>query len=137
MRRRYLKKLVAVVFAAVMLSGVAFVSPSTVEAQGHRRVIIVRPYRHQFYGRRWYGYPWYGNQYSQYVFSNSDKAEGQGYKDGFKTGRDDGKKQKSFDPQRSHYFHDSGFGNFAEIYRSGFSRGYQQGFREGQSQRAS
>jgi len=33
--------------------------------------------------RRWWDNP-YGFEYSQYVFSNSDKAEGQGYKDGFK-----------------------------------------------------
>jgi hypothetical protein len=133
-----LKKLVAIVFAAVMLSGVAFVSASTAEAQGQRRVIIVRPYRYRVYRpyRGWWGNP-YRFEYSQYVFGNSDKAEGQGYKDGFKTGRDDGKKSKSYDPQRSHFFHDAGFGNFAEVYRSGFSRGYQQGYREGQYQRAS
>jgi hypothetical protein len=136
MRRRYLKKLGAVVFAAVMLSGVAFISAGTVQAQG-RRVIVVRRYPYRFY--RPFGYRrWpYRYEYSQYVFSNTDKASGQGYKDGFKTGRDDGKKAKSYDPQRSHYFHDSGFGNFAEVYRSGFSRGYQEGYREGQNQRAS
>ncbi|HKG46255.1 MAG TPA: hypothetical protein VKB02_05985 [Pyrinomonadaceae bacterium] len=35
---------------------------------------------------------------------NSEKAATQAYKDGFKTGKDDGKKNKSYDPQRSHYF---------------------------------
>jgi len=69
--------------------------------------------------------------YRQYVFSNGDDAVSQGYKDGFKTGKDDGKKNKSYDPQRSHYYHDSGFGNFAEVYRSGFSRGYQEGYQTG------
>lgn len=55
--------------------------------------------------------------------------------DGFKTGRDDGKKDKSYNPERSHYYHDSGFGNFAEVYRSAFSRGYQDDYREGLNRR--
>jgi hypothetical protein len=117
-------------------------------------VIIVRPNPYRVYRpfglgyrSRWdypYGYnrwgydPWspYGSQYRQYVFDNSEKAVNQGYKDGFKTGKDDGKKAKSFNPERSHYFHDAGFGNFAEVYRSGFSRGYQEGYRVGENNRA-
>ena len=137
MRRRYLKKLGAVVFAALMLAGVAFVSASSADAQGRRRVIIVRhypgfyrPFRNPFYNRYDPRSPYY--EYRQYVFNNSDKAEGQGYKDGFKTGRDDGKKNKSFDPQRSHFFQEAGFGNFGDIYRGGFARGYQEGYRDGQ-----
>lgn len=43
---------------------------------------------------------------------------------------------KSFNPKRSHYYHDAGFGNFAEVYRSG-SRGYQEGYSVGDNQRAS
>ena len=149
MRRRYLKKLGAVVFAALMLSGVAFVSASTADAQTPRRVIIVRNYPRFYRPYRSWGDPFYRDsyynrynpaspyyEYRQYVFSNTDNAEGQGYEDGFKTGRDDGKKAKSFDPERSHYFQEAGFGNFAEVYRSGFSRGYQQGYREGQYQRS-
>ena len=147
MKGNYLKRIGGFVLAALMLSGIAFVSPNTVEAQGRRRqVVIVRPYRHFGFGyrNRWGYDPWnrydpwspYGSAYRQYVFDNGDKAGNQGYKDGFKTGRDDGKKAKSFDPQRSHYFHDAGFGNFAEVYRSGFSRGYQDGYRAG-SDRAS
>lgn len=149
MRRRYLKKLGAFVFAVLMLTGVAFASASKAEAQTGRRVIIVRNYS-RFYRpyRSWWGDPWrdsYYNRYNprspyyeyrQYVFSNTDKAEGQGFKDGFKTGRDDGKKAKSFNPERSHYFQEAGFGNFGEIYRTGFARGYQQGYRDGQNQRA-
>ena len=50
--------------------------------------------------------------YNRYVFDNSEKAATQAYKDGFKTGKDDGRKNKSYDPQRSHYFKESGFGNF-------------------------
>jgi hypothetical protein len=162
MKGKYLKKVGGFVLAVLMLSGIAFVSASTVEAQGRqagRRVIIVRPNRfyrrYDVFGRdrwgydrwgydRWgnqrFGYdPWspYGSRYRQYVFDNSNKAVNQGYKDGFKTGKDDGKKSKSFNPQRSHYYRDSGFGNFAEVYRAGFSRGYQEGYRVGSNMRES
>src|SRR4051812_6694478 len=130
MKGKYLRRFGGLILATLMIAGIAFVSPSSAQAQGrHRRVVIVRPYPYRLYSpfgfNRWgWGYdpwsPWspYSSYYSQYVFSNSDAAVNQGYKDGFKTGKDDGKKNKSFDPQRSHYYHDSGFGNFAEVYRS-------------------
>jgi hypothetical protein len=159
MKGKYFKKIGGFVLAALMLSGVAFASSSTVEAQWRqgRGRVIVRPYPYRVYRpfgfgyrSRWdypYGYnrfgydpydPWspYGSYYRQYVFDNSEAAVNQGYNDGFKTGKDDGKKSKSFDPQRSHYYHDAGFGNFAEVYRSGFSRGYQEGYRVGGNERA-
>ena len=134
MRGKYLKRIGAVVLAALMLTGIAFVSPTTAEAQGRRRVIIVRPIHRPFWGRRYDPWP---NRYSEYVFSNSEKAVNSGYKQGFKTGRDDGKKAKSFSFERSHYFQEAGFGNFGEAYRSGFSRGYQEGYRVGSNDRAS
>ena len=164
MKRKYFKRIGGFILAALMLSGMAFVSSSTVQAQGRRRGVIVRPNTYRIYRRfdafgydRW-GYdrwgfdrfgrdrwgnhrydPWspYGSQYRQYVFRDSEAAVTQAYKDGFKTGKDDGKKAKSFNPQRSHYYHDAGFGNFAEVYRSGFSRGYQEGYRVGSNERAS
>jgi hypothetical protein len=142
MRGRYLKKAGGFILVTLMLFGTAFVSSSTVQAQHRqRRIVIVRPYPYRFYRPFGWGYgygPWYpyGNYYSQYVFSDSDSAVSQGYHDGYKTGRDDGKKNKSYDPQRSHYYHDSGFGNYAEVYRSGFSRGYADGYREGRYDRA-
>jgi len=142
---KYLRRLGGLIFATLMLASIVFVSPSSVEAQ-RRRVVIVRPYRNWIYrpfgwgydpwGYRWGYDPWspYGSMYRQYVFENGDKAASQGYKDGFKTGKSDGKKHKSYSPQRSHYYHDSGFGNFAEVYRSGFSRGYQEGYRVGSNE---
>jgi hypothetical protein len=138
---KYSKRIGGVVLAALMLFGVAFISPSNVQAQRRRRVIIVRPIHRPF---GWWGYnrwgydPWspYGSYYRQYVFDNSEKAVNQGYKDGFKTGKDDGKKAKSYKPERSHYFHDSGFGNYAEVYRSGFSTGYREGYKVGADQKA-
>jgi len=151
MKGKYLRRIGAFVLAALVLSGISFVSASNVSAQGRRRIILqpgpYRIYRPFGFGNRWgypYGYgpwgydPWspYGSYYSHYVFENSDSAGNQGYKDGFKTGKDDGKKAKSFSPQRSHFYHDAGFGNFAEVYRSGFSKGYQDGYRAGVSERA-
>jgi hypothetical protein len=161
MKGKYFKRIGGFILAALMLSGIAFVSSSIVQAQGRRR--IVRPYPYRIYRRfdafgydrwgydRWgfdrFGRDRWGNyrydpwspyyQYRQYVFRDSEAAVTQAYRDGFKTGKDDSKKAKSFNPQRSHYYHDAGFGNFAEVYRSGFSRGYQEGYRVGSNERAS
>lgn len=139
---KYLRRLGGLMFATLILATSVFVSTGSVEAQQRRRVVIVRPYRHWIHRPFGWGYdpwgydPWspYGSIYRQYVFENDDKAASQGYKDGFKTGKSDGKKEKSYSPQRSHYYHDSGFGNYAEVYRSGFSRGYREGYRVGSSE---
>jgi len=153
MKGKYLRGIGGLILAILMLSTTAFVSSSTVQAQGRRRTVIVRPYSRRIYrpfgfGYRSWGYPYgynrwgydpwspYGSYYSHYVFSNSESAVNQGYKDGFKTGKGDGKKVKSFNFERSHYYHDAGFGNFADVYRSGFSRGYQDGYRVGGNERA-
>lgn len=148
MKGKYFKRIGAFLLGAVMLSGVAFVSAGTVEAQGRRRVIIVRQHR-PFGYRGWWGSPYdrwgynrydpwspYGSAYRQYVFDSGEKAVNSGYQQGFKTGKDDGRKAKSFSFERSHYFQDAGFGNFGEAYRSGFSRGYQDGYRAGSNERA-
>lgn len=151
MKGKYLRRIGGLILTALLLTGIAFVSPSDVQAQGRRRrVIIVRPIYRPFYrpfgfGRGWYGYPYgwgydpwspYGSYYRHYIFDNGEEAVNQAYKDGFKTGKDDGKKAKSFSPERSHYFKEAGFGNFAEAYRTGFARGYQDGYRTGQNERA-
>jgi hypothetical protein len=140
MKGKYLRRVGGLIFAILMIAGVAFVSPSSARAQRRGRIVIVRPYPYRFHSpwgyRRW-GYDrWspYGSYYSHYVFESNEKAANQGYKDGFKTGKDDGKKHKSFDFERSHYFQEAGFGNFAEAYRSAFSRGYDEGFRVGSNQ---
>ena len=136
-----LRKFGGFILATVLLSGIAIFSTDTAQAQRRGRVVIVRPYHYRiynpyrswWYGSRW-GYPWgYHDsfRYNEYVFDNADKAVSQGYHDGYKTGRDDGKKSKSYSPERSHYFHDAGFGNYAEAYRSGFSNGYRAGYGEG------
>jgi hypothetical protein len=141
MKGKYLRTIGGFIIATLMLAGTLFVSSATVEAQHRRRVIVVRPYPYRIYrpfGYRWgypWGYPGYNSYYSHYIFNNAESASSQGYKDGFKTGRDDGKKDKSFNPERSHYYQESGFGNFAEVYRPAFSQGYQDGYREGLNQR--
>ena len=151
MNGKYLRRFGSLILTALLLvTSIAFFSPSEAQAQtgrtlGRRRVVIVRPYpywRYRPWGyRSWgpWGYdPWspYGSYYRRYVFDNSDEAVSQAYKDGFKTGKDDGKKSKSYDPQRSHYFKESGFGNFAEVSRSGFSRGYEEGYEVGTAERS-
>jgi hypothetical protein len=151
MKGKYSRRIGGLILTALLLvTGIAFVSPSDVQAQSRRRrVVVVRPYPYRIYRpfghRSWWGHPYgwgydpwspYGNYYRRYVFDNSEEAVSQAYKDGFKTGKDDGKKQKSHDPQRSHYYKESGFGNFAEVYRSGFSRGYQEGYQVGANERA-
>jgi hypothetical protein len=142
MKGKYLRKIGGLAFTALMLFGIAFVSSTEAQAQRRGRVVIVRPYYRIYrpfgFGyRSWWGYPYgydpYAFGYSHYVFDNSEEAGSQAYNDGFKTGKADGKKNKSFDPQRSHYFKEAGFGNFAEVYRSSFSRGYDDGYRVGSS----
>src|SRR5215510_11744831 len=141
MKGKYTKRIGGLLLVAAMLFGVAFVAPSSVQAQRRGRVVIVRPIHRHYWGwgyrSRWGYDPWspYGSYYRQYVFDNSETAVNQGYKDGLKTGKDDGKKAKSYKPERSHYYHDAGFGNYAEVYRSVFSRGYREGYSVGQNNR--
>jgi hypothetical protein len=129
-----LRKVGGSILTAILLSGIAAFSIDTAQAQRRipQRVIIVRPYRfHRPWGWGYNPYRYDSFRYNQYVFDNGDKAANEGYKDGYKTGRDDGKKSKSFNPERSHSFHDAGFGNCAEVYRSSFSRGYRDGYSAG------
>ncbi len=148
-KKNLLKRMGGVVLGASLLFGVAMMSSSTVQAQrggfhgggfhgggfhggfrgGHSRVIIRPGFGFGYYGYPYgyYGYP-YG-YYSQYYFGDSEGAQSQGYHDGLKTGASDVRRGQSFDPERSHYFKDAGFGNFAGDYREGFSKGYSDGFR--------
>jgi len=147
-RKNSLSRIGGFVLAVSLLFGVAIMSSTAVQAQRgshggggfhgggfhgggfhggggfHNRV---------FFGPRFgYGYPYgyypYG-YYSQYVFGDSAAADSQGYHDGLTTGSSDARRHQSNDPERSHYFKDAGFGNFADDYRQGFLRGYSEGFR--------
>jgi hypothetical protein len=138
MKGKYLRKFGALILTLLVLPGVvALLSSTTVEAQRRGRVIIVRqpiyrPFSPWGWGYRGWGYsPYfdYYSRYGQYVFDNSDKAYNQGYTDGLKTGQGDAKNDRTYNPQRSHYYQEAGFGNFGEVFRSGFLRGYADGFR--------
>ena len=133
MNTRLVRRIIGLILAALLLTGIVILSGTTAAEQGRfqRRVIVVRPIL-PFRPFRPYGYP-YGypgrySYYSQYVFSSSEAAENQGYHDGLKTGSSDARRGQSYNSERSHYFQDAGFGNFAEAYREGFSRGYRDGF---------
>lgn len=137
MKGKYLRKLGSLVLSLLVLPGVvALFSSATAQAQ--RRVIIVRRPYTRFYNP-WWGYRGWGwgyspyfdyySRYGHYVFDNSDAAFNQGFADGQKTGHNDGKDRKSYNPQRSHYYQEAGFGNFGEVYRSGFLKGYDRGYR--------
>jgi hypothetical protein len=134
--KNLLRRIGGFVLAASLLFGVATMASTVVQAQGrfrggfrgggfHSRVFIGPRYGWG-YPYRYYGYP-YG-YYSQYVFGDSEAADSQGYHDGLKTGSSDARRGQSNDPERSHYFKDAGFGNFAQDYREGFLRGYGEGF---------
>ena len=133
---KYMRKVGGLFLAAILLPCLVLVWSNTkVEAQ--RRVIVVsRPIYRPFYRpwgwRRPFGYdPYldYYGRYGQYIFTSSDAAYSGGYRSGLKTGVGDVKHHRSYDPQRSHYFQEAGFGNFGEVYRSGFVRGYAAGYR--------
>jgi hypothetical protein len=136
MNRRF-KRLFSGVILAFMLCGGIGALAGTVQAQNRnpRRVIIVRRpiYRPYFYDPFWD--PWRRHdrldhfRYSRYVFSEPEKALNQGHKDGMKVGKGDAKNNRTYKPERSHYYHDAGFGNFGEVYRRGFTRGYAEGWR--------
>ena len=132
MKGKYLRKFGAFILVGLMLPGVAWLfSQPTVEAQ--RRIIVVqRPFYRPWGWRRPFGYDPYFDYYSrfgQYVFTSSDAAYNAGYHSGVKTGAGDASHRRSYDPQRSHYFQEAGFGNFGEVYRSGFANGYARGYR--------
>ena len=137
MKGKYLRKFGALILTLLVLPGVvALLSSTTVEAQRRGRVIIVRsiyrPFSPWGWGYRGWGYSPYFDYYSRYghyVFNNSEKAARQGYDDGLKTGEGDARNCRTYDPQRSHYYQEAGFGNFGEVYRSGFLRGYDNGFK--------
>jgi hypothetical protein len=135
MMSRYLRRFGGLILSVLLLPGfVALLADKSAEAQ-QRRVIIVpvyRPYHNSWWGYRHWGYDPYFDYYSRYghyVFDNTGQAYSQGYRDGQKTGAGDLKNHRTYNPQRSHYFQEAGFGNFGEHYRSGFVRGYADAFR--------
>lgn len=133
MLKKYLRRFGGLILAVLLLASfVTLLSNSTAEAQ-RRRVIIVRqptyrPFYRPFGYRRFDRFDYY-SRYGHYVFGNSEEAYNRGYRDGLKTGEGDAEHRRTYNPQRSHYFQEAGFGNFGEVYRSGFMQGYANGFR--------
>jgi hypothetical protein len=133
MQRKNLHKIAGLILMVLLIPGVAFLSASTAQAQ-RRGVVIVRPFPRFHGGFGWYGYPYpypypYYGYYNNYVFGSSESAYDQGYRDGLKTGVNDEHRHQSYNPERSHYFRDAGFGNYAGEYREGFVSGYESGYR--------
>ena len=141
MNIKYLShKIGGIALAVLFLTGITMLSATNTQAQRRfYRPYVVRTYR-PFYSFGWNRFGWDDyNRYSfynRYVFDNPDRAAEAGYQNGFSTGKDDGKKRKSYSPERSHYYHDAGFGNFAEVYRRNFSRGYRNGYQGGLESRS-
>jgi hypothetical protein len=152
------RKIGGFALAALMVTGITVFSTSEASAQrriGRSRGAVVRtvrpyrPYRSLGFYRPfrpfgWYGYGYgngfydngfYGNSfynsYSQYVFDNSAEAAQSALKQGYKTGEEDGRKEKSFSFERSHFYKEAGFGNFGEVYRKNFAGAYENGYAEG------
>ena len=136
MKTKIIRKLAGLILMVLLVPGVALLSLTTAQAQRHGRVVIVRPFPRFHSGFGWYGYgypygypyPYYG-YYNNYVFGSSESAYDQGYRDGLKTGENDARRHQSYNPERSHYFKDAGFGNYGGEYRNGFEKGYENGFR--------
>lgn len=142
MIKKFVRRLGGLFLCALLLPGmVALLSSSTTQAQQRRVIVVRRPvyriYRPWGWGFRPWGWDRWGydpyfdyySRYGHYIFDNSEKAYAQGYKDGLKTGKGDAKNRRTYNPQRSHYYKEAGFGNFGEVYRSAFFRGYADGFR--------
>ena len=134
MIRKYFRRFGGLVLSALLLPGAVELA-SSITASAQRRVVIVQRPVYRYYRpweyRRWEYDPYfdYYSRYGHYVFNNSERAFRQGYDDGLRTAEGDAKHRRTYDPQRSHYYQEAGFGNFGEVYRSGFLKGYGDGFR--------
>jgi len=140
MKRKNLHKIAVFILMVLMVPGFLLVSSTTAQAQRRGGVVVVGrgyyPRFHRGFGFGWYGYPYggypygyYGYGYNNYVFGSADSAYDQGFRDGLKTGENDARRRQSYDPDRSHYFRNAGYGNFGGEYRNGFEHGYEEGYR--------
>jgi hypothetical protein len=130
----WLRRIRNLALGALLVFGVTAVASTNAQARSrggggfHTRIFIgprlgPYPYWHGYP----YGYPYYGYN-GRYVFGDNGSAESQGYYDGLATGETDARHGRSYDPERSHYYRNAGFGTFAGAYRAGFERGYSEGF---------
>ena len=128
-RKNFLNRIGGLILGASLLFGTAVMSSTAIQARGHHGGFRTRVFIGPRFGYPYGYYPYYRyGYYGQYVFGDTEAADAQGYQDGLKTGSNDARRRQSYDPDRSHYFKDAGFGNFASAYREGFLRGYGDGF---------
>lgn len=145
MKSHYLNRFGRILFALFFLVSIGFVSSSTVQAQWWpqdrrvRRDDDWRNRRNDDRYRRNRNDDWRYRRNGGYD-NISQVAFNQGYQDGIYTGSRDSQRGQSYNPQRSHFYRnghgDNGgygrYGNsyqYAQVYRQGFLRGYDEGFR--------
>ncbi|MFY9621567.1 MAG: hypothetical protein WAQ99_17270 [Pyrinomonadaceae bacterium] len=130
MKSRFRRLLTALILGMTLFGGIATLASATVQAQQRRRVIIVRRPIHRPFWNPWRRADRLDRfRYSRYVFDEPEEAFNRGYKDGVKVGQGDAKNHRTYKPERSHYYDEAGFGNYGEVYRQGFARGYGDGWR--------
>jgi hypothetical protein len=116
-----------ILMALAFMAGIGIASSTAVQAQYPQWPYGQDPYRNRDYRRN----DRYGNI--------SQVAINQGYQDGLYTGSRDAQRGQNYDPQRSHFYrnghgNNGGYGRidntyqFQQAYRSGFLRGYQEGY---------
>ena len=129
MNSHYLRNKVGrILLGLAFVAGIGIASSTAVQAQY----------------RQWpYGQDTYRNRDSRRDgrFGNVFQiAINQGYQDGLNTGSRDAERRQNFNPQRSHFYRNGhgdngGLGRiddsyqFQQAYRTGFLRGYQEGYR--------
>jgi hypothetical protein len=66
-------------------------------------------------------------RYGNYGGYNANRVElSQGYQAGINTGASDAQRGQSYNPQRSHYYRNAN----TQVFREGFVRGYNEGYRQ-------
>jgi hypothetical protein len=143
---KYFSRKAGKIFAALFfLVSITLVSTTAAQAQwwpnttGRDRVY--RRDRDDDYSRRNRNRndDWRNRRNGQYG-NISQVAINQGYQDGIYTGARDAERRQSYSPQRSHFYRNGhgdngGYGSYgnsyqyAQAYREGFLRGYDEGFR--------
>jgi len=134
MNSHHLRNKVGRIFVAlVFMAGIGIASSTAVQAQWPYGQDPYRRDRDRDYRRddRYGRNGGYGNI--------TQIAINQGYQDGINTGARDAERRQNFNPQRSHFYRNGhgdngGYGRidnswqYQQAYRSGFMRGYQDGY---------
>ena len=138
----YRNKIGGAILALSLVFGIGMMASATAQAQyrndgrwrrDDRQDRDWRRNRHdddRYRGRRDDRYDRYdrNSRYGNYGgYNNAAQIElNQGYQAGLSTGSSDARRGQSYNPQRSHYYRDAR----SQQFRSGFVRGYAEGFRQ-------